>query len=170
MGADRKTAAVRERELRQALVRIQRGRAKTKATKATIAAVAREAGVTPALIHNHYPGIAEAIRAAAGRTSEASREVKDQELKRLRIRIGELNAEVKALRGDVARLASLNETLVAANAVLKGKAGQPALLALANSPRSGSLRRSTGAAEPNRGDSGLVGAQGPHSPDERGKP
>ena len=35
---------------------------------ATITAVAREVGVTPALIHNRYPDVASTIRGLAGRT------------------------------------------------------------------------------------------------------
>jgi len=75
---DRKTAEVRERELRLALSRIQRGRSRTKAKRLSIAAVACEAGVTAALIHNHYPDVAEAICEARGRGEPASREVQDQ--------------------------------------------------------------------------------------------
>lgn len=123
MSIDRKTAEVRERELRLALSRIQRGRSRTKAKRLSIAAVAREAGVTAALIHNHYPGLAAAIREAMGRGERASRKAKNQELKALRARAQELNDEVKALRTDVARLASINEVLMAENTSLKAKVG-----------------------------------------------
>jgi AcrR family transcriptional regulator len=123
MSIDRKTAEVRERELRLALLRIQRGRSRTKAKRLSVAAVAREAGVTAALIHNHYPGLAAAIREAMGRGERASREAKNQELKALRARARELNDEVKALRADVARLASINEVLMAENTSFKAKGG-----------------------------------------------
>lgn len=123
MSIDRKTAEVRERELRLALSRIQRGRSRTKAKRLSIAAVAREAGVTAALIHNHYPSLATAIREAMGRGERASRDAKTQEFKALRARVRELNGEVKALRADVARLASINEVLMAENTSFKARVG-----------------------------------------------
>ncbi|MCW5185274.1 hypothetical protein [Burkholderia cenocepacia] len=49
MAETRKSGEAREKELRLAIHRIQRGRAHTKVTKLSIAAVAREAGVSPAL-------------------------------------------------------------------------------------------------------------------------
>ena len=76
MKTTRKTSDSRERDLRLALARIQRGRAHTGESKVTIAAVAREAGVSTALIHNHYPNVAEAVREAQGRSSRAQRDVK----------------------------------------------------------------------------------------------
>lgn len=78
--ANYKPAKDREKDLKLALLRIQKGRAKTGETRVTIAAVAREAGVSTALIHNHYPGVAEDIRAAQGRSSRAMRDVKHQDL------------------------------------------------------------------------------------------
>lgn len=123
MSTARKAAEVRERELRLALSRIQRGRSRTKAKRLSIAAVAREAGVTAALIHNHYPEMAVAIREAMGNGERASREAKNQNLKALRVRTKELNDEVKALRTDVARLASINEVLMAKNTSLEAKVG-----------------------------------------------
>lgn len=59
-----KPAEHREKDLKLALLRIQKGRTRTGELKVTIAAVAREAGVSTALIHNHYPRIAMAIREA----------------------------------------------------------------------------------------------------------
>lgn len=51
----RKNAEAREKDLRLAMHRIERGRARTGESKLSIAAVAREAGVTTALIHNPLP-------------------------------------------------------------------------------------------------------------------
>jgi AcrR family transcriptional regulator len=130
MSIDRKTAEVRERELRLAMSRIQRGRSRTKAERLSIASVAREAGVTAALIHNHYPGLAAAIRDAMGRGERSSREAANQDLKALRARAQELNEEVKALRTDVAKLASINEALLAENASFKTKGIAPKVVAL----------------------------------------
>lgn len=136
MSIDRKTAEVRERDLRLALSRIQHGRSRTKAKRLSIAAVAREAGVTAALIHNHYPGVATAIREAMGRGERTSREVKNQELKATRARARELNDEVKALRADVARLASINEVLMAENTSFKTKgSAHGTVMSLSPTPR-----------------------------------
>ena len=48
-----KPAEDREKDLRLALYRIQKGRTRSGETKVTITAVAREAGVSTALIHNY---------------------------------------------------------------------------------------------------------------------
>lgn len=123
MTPKRKSSDLRERDLRLALVRIQRGRAHTGETRVTIAAVAREAGVSTALIHNHYPVIAEAIREAQGRASRAQRDVKHQDLRAERAKNRVLRQEIEELRTKVARLASINEVLMAENRVLKAKQG-----------------------------------------------
>ncbi|HHN0155122.1 TetR family transcriptional regulator [Pseudomonas sp. MT3] len=117
----RKPSDARERDLQLALARIQRGRAHTGETKVTIAAVAREAGVSTALIHNHYPIIAEAIRDAQGRSSRAQRDVKHQDLRAEREKNRALRKEIEELRAKVARLASINEVLIAENRVLQAK-------------------------------------------------
>jgi AcrR family transcriptional regulator len=85
--------------------------------------VAREAGVSAALVHNHYPDVAAAIREAMGQSERVSREAKNQELKVHQARARELNDEVKALRADVARLASINEVLMAENTNFKAIVG-----------------------------------------------
>lgn len=117
----RKPSDARERDLQLALARIQRGRAHTGETKVTIAAVAREAGVSTALIHNHYPIIAEAIRDAQGRSSRAQRDVKHQDLRAEREKNRALRKEIEELRAKAARLASINEVLIAENRVLQAK-------------------------------------------------
>ncbi|MNR15729.1 hypothetical protein D3C85_1322840 [compost metagenome] len=115
----RKTSEAREKELRLALARIQHGRARSKETKVSIAAVARESGVSRALIHNHYPSIAEAIREAQGHSSRVQRDVKHQELRVERERNRALRLEIEELRAKFSKLASLNETLLADNLTLK---------------------------------------------------
>lgn len=117
----RKPADVREKELMLALHRIKRGRAKTGKEKVTIASVAREAGVSAALIHNHYPNIAEAIRETQGRSSRAQRDVKHQNLRVERAKSRTLRLEIEELRAKVASLASLNEVLINENRILKAK-------------------------------------------------
>jgi AcrR family transcriptional regulator len=102
----------RDKHLRLAISRIQRGRARTKETKLTIASVAREAGVSTALIHNHHPEIAELVRDAQGRSSRAQRDAKHAELKEEREKNRALRAEADEMRRQIASLASINEVLV----------------------------------------------------------
>jgi AcrR family transcriptional regulator len=116
-----KPAEDREKDLKLALLRIQKGRARTGETKVTIAAVAREAGVSRALIHNYYPRFAEAIREAQGRSSRAMREVKHQDLIAERKKSAAHRQEIEELRANVAKLASINEVLLDENRVLKTK-------------------------------------------------
>lgn len=131
MTTKRKPSDARERDLQLALARIQRGRAHTGETKVTIAAVAREAGVSTALIHNHYPIIAEAIRDAQGRSSRAQRDVKHQDLRAEREKNRALRQEIEELRAKVASLASINEVLIAENRVLQAKQSDSKVVDLA---------------------------------------
>lgn len=126
----RKTADAREKELLLALRRIEHGRAKTGEKKVTIAAVAREAGVSSALIHNHYPNIAEAIREVQGRSSRAQRDVKHQDLRAEREKGRTLRLEIEELRIKLASLASLNEVLINENRILKAKQDDPRVVDL----------------------------------------
>lgn len=121
MTIKRKPFDTREKELQLALYRIERGRTKTGEKKVTITAVAREAGVSAALIHNHYPKIAEAIREVQGRSSRAQRDVKHQDLSAERERSRILRKEIDELRKKVAGLASINEMLIIENRTLKAK-------------------------------------------------
>lgn len=102
-------ARIRERtlaDLQAALARL-----KSQGANLTISAVAREAGVTPALVHNRYPEVAEALRTLCGgalgpkhdrlRSSLAS----EQQTSR------NLRSEVENLRQQVRALASVNEAL-----------------------------------------------------------
>lgn len=93
-------------ELQYAMLRV-----KNKCQKLTISAVAIEAGVTPGLIHNTYPGIAENIRAQIGKATRQQRDDKIAELSKARERIKELISELDAALNDIQRLASINETL-----------------------------------------------------------
>jgi AcrR family transcriptional regulator len=131
MTTKHKTAEAREKELQLALIRIQRGRAHTGEIKVTIAAVAREAGVSTALIHNHYPNIAEAIREAQGRSSRAQRDVKHQDLSAEREKNRALRQDIDELRAKVASLASINEVLIAESRTLKAKQSDPRVVDLA---------------------------------------
>ncbi|MCD5973280.1 TetR/AcrR family transcriptional regulator [Pseudomonas quasicaspiana] len=111
MNKPRKPADSREKDILLALARIQKGRSKLGETKVTISSVAREAGVSPALIHNHYPKVAETIRDAQGRSSRMQRDMKHDELKAEREKSSELRKEIKELKLQVSKLASINEVL-----------------------------------------------------------
>ncbi|MBX8560174.1 TetR family transcriptional regulator [Pseudomonas cichorii] len=127
-----KPAENREKDLKLALYRVQKGRAHTGETKVTIAAVAREAGVSTALIHNHYPRIAEAIREAQGRSSRAIRDVKHQDLIAERKKSVAYRQEIEELRAKVANLASVNEVLMDENRLLRAKMNDHKVVDLAS--------------------------------------
>lgn len=113
--------ADREKDLRLALVRIQKGRSRKGESKLTISAVAREAEVSTALIHNYYPAIAEQIREIQGRSSPVTRELKHQSLVNERRKNKILREEIVELRMKVKRLASLNEVLIEDKRILQHK-------------------------------------------------
>lgn len=121
MTTKRKSAEDRRKDLKLAISRIELGRAHTKATKLNITTVAKEADVTPALIHNQYPDIAEVIRDKQGRSSRVQRDAKHGELRAARERNRNLKEENDTLRAQVAKLASINEVLTLENRVLKAK-------------------------------------------------
>ncbi|SDN42206.1 hypothetical protein SAMN04489798_0266 [Pseudomonas arsenicoxydans] len=121
MNSKRMSSDVRKKELQLALHRIALGKAKSAAKKISIAAVAREAGVSAALIHNHYPDIAEAIRNAQGRSSRNQRDVKQKDLLNEQEKTRKLRKEISELQIKLASLASLNETLLNENSILKAK-------------------------------------------------
>lgn len=127
-----KPAEDREKDLKLALYRIQKGRARTGETKVTIAAIAREAGVSTALIHNHYPRFAEAIREILGRASRAMRDVKHQDLIAERKKSAAHRQEIEELRAKISSLASINEVLMDENLVLKAKMNDRKVVELAS--------------------------------------
>ncbi|BAW27004.1 TetR family transcriptional regulator [Pseudomonas putida] len=131
--ANYKPAKDREKDLKLAIYRLQKGRAHTNETKMTIAAVAREAGVSTALIHNHYPAIAEAIREIQGRSSRAMRDVKHQDLIAERQKSVSYRQELEELRAKLARIASINEVLLDENQSLKAKLRERNIVELASS-------------------------------------
>lgn len=122
MTAVRKSAQAREKDLRLAIHRIEVGRAHTKATSLNVSTVAREAGVSPALIHNYYPAVAETIRAKAGASSRQQRDRKHEELKKERFRARELRDELAQAHRHVQQLVSINETLLLKLRALEARA------------------------------------------------
>lgn len=93
-----------------AIARIERGRSNTKARLLSISSVAKEVGVTPALIHNHYPKVAVLIREKLRMGSGTQREHP-----RSRLALQEANKalreELAEIREQKSRLASINEML-----------------------------------------------------------
>lgn len=77
----------------------------------TIAAVAREVGVTPALIHNRYPEVASTIRGLAGRDKRDAMAAMKSALEEERRKCGQLRAENAELFAELRTLASVNEGL-----------------------------------------------------------
>lgn len=102
----RRSRAKTRGELQLAMLRV-----KNKGLKLSISAVATEAGVSAGLVHNTYPDIAEEIRAQVGRGTRQQRDAKAAEVKKVREQLKILCAERDAALADVARLASINETL-----------------------------------------------------------
>jgi AcrR family transcriptional regulator len=135
MTTTRKTADTREKELRLAIFRIERGRSHTKAEKLSISAVAREAGVSSALLHNHYPAIANEIRTKLSASSRQKRVEKQSMLNVERERTKVLRKELAELKVRIAQLASINEMLAIENIVLAAKYESPRIATLRRAAR-----------------------------------
>ncbi|EOV2220997.1 MULTISPECIES: hypothetical protein [Pseudomonadaceae] len=101
--------------------------------KLSISSVARAAGVTPGLIHNTYPAVAERIRSIMGKSVRAQRDSKHQALMKEKELNKALRAENSQLLEEIARLASVNQRLVLELAQLKGVA-QGKVIELAPKP------------------------------------
>lgn len=104
-------------ELQLAMLRV-----KNKGLRLSISAVAAEAGVSAGLIHNTYPDVAEEIREKMGRATRQQRDAKAADLKAARAQLKALREDLEAAVADVARLASINETLRQEVATLRAAA------------------------------------------------
>jgi len=102
---------VRNREKTKGELQLAVLRVKNKGLKLSIAAVAAEAGVSPSLIHNTYPDLAEDIRAQIGRSTRKQRDAKAAELAEARAALKDARDQLRIAQGDIAKLASINETL-----------------------------------------------------------
>ena len=110
--------------------------------KLSISAVAKMAGVTPALIHNTYPDLAEKIRGLVGKATRTQRDAKHSALVREREINRTLRQELVETRATIAKLASVNQTLLNEIAVLKGVAtGKVVAIRRAREPSSVSSPR-----------------------------
>ena len=130
MAQSRKTADRRLKDLRLAMHRIQRGRALTAATKISVLAVAKEAGVSDSLLYNHYPAFVDEIHAATGRTARKQRDDKHQELVAERLKNKNLRADLKTAHGQIAKLASINESQSAEIELLNARIARPKIVPL----------------------------------------
>lgn len=119
MNNSRKPAEDREKLILLALARIKNNRSNNDETKVSISAVAREAGVSASLIHNHYPKVAEIIRTEQDKSSRTQRDLKNNELKAEKTKNTELRTENKELKLQIAKLASINEMLIIENRELR---------------------------------------------------
>ncbi|KGV16001.1 hypothetical protein [Burkholderia pseudomallei] len=134
MNGARKTAQAREKDLKLAILRIERGLAHTKATKVNFTTVAREAGVSTSLIHNYHPAIAEQIRNKTGRSSRQQRDAKQKELMEERNKNKQLRSDLKEAQTRIADLASINETLLIRVRTLEAAAAGGNVRTLARAP------------------------------------
>jgi AcrR family transcriptional regulator len=107
--------------IKKAMLRIIKGTPKVveKGRKISIMAVAKEAGISRASIHNNYPDLAEKIRTLNGKEVRAKIHKKCQELKEEKNKNQILRREVQDLKMELAKLASLNASLLVENSNLK---------------------------------------------------
>lgn len=107
--------------IRQAIVRIEQGRPKVVKPdrKISIKAVAEEAGVSRATIHNNHPGLAERIREAGHKAIRVQRDGKNSEIKALKAKYSALRMELIHTRELNRDLASEIATLVVENKRLR---------------------------------------------------
>ena len=104
-------------EIQRAIVQLQADQGKL-----SISAVAKLAEVTPGLIHNTYPDLAEKIRGLVGKATRAQRDAKHDALVHEREVNRALRQELAETRADLSKLASINQVLVHEVALLKGMA------------------------------------------------
>ena len=119
------SAATRSRKQTEMRLKESIDKLQNSGAKVSISAVAKAAEVTPALIHNTYPDIAEKIRGVVGKSTRLQRDAKHEALVKEKERNRDLRAEVERLRIEAAKLASINLTLLSKLAVyeetVKGK-------------------------------------------------
>ncbi|WP_330109645.1 TetR family transcriptional regulator [Methylophaga thalassica] len=99
--------------IRQAIIRIEKGRPKvvSKERKISVAAVAEEAGVSRATIHNNYPDMADHIRATLGKQNRIQRDKKHEALQLEKAKNRQLRTENAELRTKINVLVSKNRAL-----------------------------------------------------------
>jgi len=102
--------------------------------KISIALVARAAGVTPGLIHNTYPAVAERIRIIMGKSVRTQRDSKHRALMIEKQKNRVLRAENDQLLEELTRIASVNQRLLFEMDELKA-AGSGQVVSISSQPR-----------------------------------
>ncbi len=112
-----------KKSLELAIKRIQEGVPKIVPVgrKMSIAAVAKEAGVSNATIHNRYPDIAEKIRKLVSGSYVEQLEAKRGSLKECQGKLAQARKEIEQLKSDLSRSQSINLRLVKENELLRSR-------------------------------------------------
>lgn len=115
------TREARIRTLELAIRRLQQGITKVvlPGTRLSIAAVAREAGVSNATIHNRYPEVAEKIRNLIQCSHVGNTELQDANSKTYAIKLTQARKKIEQLKSDLARSQSINLRLIKENELLR---------------------------------------------------
>lgn len=118
-----RTTTVRQdthKSLKLAISRIQQGvpTIVPVGSKLTIAAVAKEAGVSNATIHNRYPDIAEEIRSLMPSSQNHGSGIRQKALKDCSDKLTKARKEIKELKEDLAKSQSINLRLMKENELL----------------------------------------------------
>ncbi|MDY7508797.1 TetR family transcriptional regulator [Ralstonia wenshanensis] len=110
-----------KKSLELAIKRIQEGVPKAVPTghKLSIAAVAREAGISNSTIHNRYPDIADKIRKLAGEARTEPLDDKSSGLHEARNKLAHARKEIEQLKTDLAKSQSINLRLFKENELLR---------------------------------------------------
>lgn len=119
-----RSTAARERTqkaLELAIKRIQLGvpRIVEKNTKLSIAAVAREAGVSNATIHNRYPVLANKIRELMNDSHQSKSLAQQRSLKECAAKLAQARREIDRLKSELAKSQSINLRLMKENELLQ---------------------------------------------------
>ncbi|OFA09029.1 hypothetical protein DUPY_02710 [Duganella phyllosphaerae] len=99
-----------EREIKLAIARIRHGRQKriAKERKFSIAAVAEEAGVSNATLHNRYPALVEHIRQLQQEDGQAKTDRQRSELADLKRQNKELQSALAERTAELKKIAIIN--------------------------------------------------------------
>ena len=120
-------------ELRQAILHVERRRPKRirpENCRMTISAVAREAGMSAASIHNMNPDLAETIRTKAQPRGRSRLNTEDLERAKLLNQLRNARERLKIAEQDLVRIASENARLVTENYLLKARLSSRNILPL----------------------------------------
>lgn len=116
-------SSLTRKAIQQAIIRLKNNRPNivTQGRKVSIASVSEEAGVSRATIHNNYPELAESIRKISNKLSHAQRNKKQKQLKILENKNKELRSIIQTLNLELAKIASINASLLLENTSLHTK-------------------------------------------------